>query len=354
MAPARGRCGGPLGLDSADGLAAWQALQGQPVRVLVVSRTPMAGAWIKHGATVRELNEHMRLLLSSPHATPVAEPALLLRHCRGEFGAGAVALEHAQLHVRVDPGNGCVQLPAGVALAEVIAALDRSGWHVVPDLAAAALPQRISFEALFFALPEHLRQALPAMEPSHALQLHQWPELTAGTSSPAQLLAIAHLPARPWRPQALADACKLPLQTVECLFAAALASGLAQTAEIPVPATQRRPDSGNTRFFFLGRTPFRPFPLLGAVMSLPANKLVFVGGMGAGKTTAVRSISDVESVSIEMPLSQDAYGDKAYTTVALDYSSSSWKTASCCMSTVYQARNTWISCGRWCATARWV
>ncbi|ATS67534.1 hypothetical protein ACDI35_01510 [Xanthomonas axonopodis pv. cajani] len=238
-----------LGLDSADGLAAWQALQGQPVRVLVVSRTPMAGAWIKHGATVRELNEHMRLLLSSPHATPVAEPALLLRHCRGEFGAGAVTLQHGQLHVRVDPSNGCVQLPAGVALAEVIAALDRSGWHVVPDLGATALPQRISFEALFFALPEHLRQALPAVEPGHALQLRQWPELTAETSSPAQLLAIAHLHARPWRPQALANACKLPLQTVECLFAAALASGLAQTAEIPVPATQRRPEGGNTRFF---------------------------------------------------------------------------------------------------------
>ncbi|KGT56656.1 hypothetical protein NY96_05290 [Xanthomonas citri pv. fuscans] len=237
-----------LGLDSADGLAAWQALQGQPVRVLVVSRTPMAGVWIKHGATVRELNEHMRLLLSSPHATPVAEPALL-RHCRGEFGAGAVTLQHGQLHVRVDPSNGCVQLPAGVALAEVIAALDRSGWHVVPDLGATALPQRISFEALFFALPEHLRQALPAVEPGHALQLRQWPELTAETSSPAQLLAIAHLHARPWRPQALANACKLPLQTVECLFAAALASGLAQTAEIPVPATQRRPEGGNTRFF---------------------------------------------------------------------------------------------------------
>ena len=42
-------------------------------------------------------------------------------------------------------------------------------------------------------------------------------------------------------------------------------------------------------------------------MSLPANKLVFVGGMGAGKTTAVRAISDVEPVSTEMPLSQDAH-----------------------------------------------
>ncbi|RBI25039.1 hypothetical protein BRM01_13560, partial [Xanthomonas oryzae pv. oryzae] len=89
------------------------------------------------------------------------------------------------------------------ALAEVIATLDRLGWHAVPDLAATALPQRLSCEALFFALPEHLRPALPAVEPSHALQLRQWPELSAETSSPAQLLAVAHLPARPWRPQAL-------------------------------------------------------------------------------------------------------------------------------------------------------
>ena len=56
-------------------------------------------------------------------------------------------------------------------------------------------------------------------------------------------------------------------------------------------------------------------------MSLPANKLVFVGSMGAGKTTAVRAISDVEPVSTEMPMSSDAMGDKVETTVALDYSS---------------------------------
>ncbi|MCS3747854.1 MULTISPECIES: hypothetical protein [unclassified Xanthomonas] len=238
-----------LGLETADGLAAWQALQGQPVRVLVVSRTPVAGAWLKHGATVRELNEQMRLLLSSPHTAQVAEPALLLRHCRGEFGAGPVLLRHARLQVRVDPSGRCMHLPAGVSLPELVAALDRPGWQRVADDADAALTQRLSFEALYFALPEHLRPALPAVEPSHALQLRQWPELSAETSSPAHLLAIAHLHARPWRPQALANACKLPLQTVECLFAAALASGLAQTAEISVPSTPRRPDSSNSRFF---------------------------------------------------------------------------------------------------------
>jgi len=56
-------------------------------------------------------------------------------------------------------------------------------------------------------------------------------------------------------------------------------------------------------------------------MTLATNKLVFVGGMGAGKTTAVRAISDVEPVSTEMPLSGDPMGDKTETTVAMDYSS---------------------------------
>jgi signal recognition particle receptor subunit beta len=56
-----------------------------------------------------------------------------------------------------------------------------------------------------------------------------------------------------------------------------------------------------------------------------ATKLVFVGEMGAGKTTAIRSISDVEPISTEMPIfhgdASPAYEGKSHTTVALDYSS---------------------------------
>lgn len=56
-----------------------------------------------------------------------------------------------------------------------------------------------------------------------------------------------------------------------------------------------------------------------------ATKLVFVGEMGAGKTTAIRSISDMEPISTEMPISDEAaleaFEDKSHTTVALDYSS---------------------------------
>ncbi|MCD9085962.1 ATP/GTP-binding protein [Stenotrophomonas sp. SY1] len=56
-----------------------------------------------------------------------------------------------------------------------------------------------------------------------------------------------------------------------------------------------------------------------------ATKLVFVGEMGAGKTTAIRAISDMEPISTEMPISDEAaleaLDGKSHTTVALDYSS---------------------------------
>lgn len=48
-------------------------------------------------------------------------------------------------------------------------------------------------------------------------------------------------------------------------------------------------------------------------------KLVLAGPVGAGKTTAIRSIADSEPVSTEMPLPDGPIGDKTTTTVALDF-----------------------------------
>lgn len=50
-------------------------------------------------------------------------------------------------------------------------------------------------------------------------------------------------------------------------------------------------------------------------------KLVFAGPVGAGKTTALRALSDEPPVSTEMPLTDGAMGEKTTTTVALDFSS---------------------------------
>lgn len=48
-------------------------------------------------------------------------------------------------------------------------------------------------------------------------------------------------------------------------------------------------------------------------------KLVLAGPVGAGKTTALRALSDIEPVSTEMPLTDGPMGEKTTTTVALDF-----------------------------------
>ncbi|MGV8859071.1 GTP-binding protein [Rhodoglobus sp.] len=47
--------------------------------------------------------------------------------------------------------------------------------------------------------------------------------------------------------------------------------------------------------------------------------ILFAGPMGAGKTTAIRALSEIEVVSTEAANSDRASADKATTTVALDY-----------------------------------
>lgn len=56
-------------------------------------------------------------------------------------------------------------------------------------------------------------------------------------------------------------------------------------------------------------------------MGKDGSKLVFVGGVGAGKSSAIRAISDTDPVCTDMPLSGGTNGEKSRTTVALDYSS---------------------------------
>lgn len=48
-------------------------------------------------------------------------------------------------------------------------------------------------------------------------------------------------------------------------------------------------------------------------------KLVLGGPVGAGKSTAIRTLADSEPVSTEMPLIDGAMGEKTTTTVALDF-----------------------------------
>ena len=47
--------------------------------------------------------------------------------------------------------------------------------------------------------------------------------------------------------------------------------------------------------------------------------ILFAGPMGAGKTTAIRTLSDIPVVSTEAANTDRAQSDKETTTVALDY-----------------------------------
>lgn len=58
---------------------------------------------------------------------------------------------------------------------------------------------------------------------------------------------------------------------------------------------------------------------IGAEPGLDTVKLVLAGPVGAGKSTALRSLADSEPVSTEMPLLDGPMGDKTTTTVALDF-----------------------------------
>lgn len=50
-----------------------------------------------------------------------------------------------------------------------------------------------------------------------------------------------------------------------------------------------------------------------------STKLVFVGPMGAGKTTAIASIADSPPISTDMPMCGETMGSKTTTTVAMDF-----------------------------------
>jgi len=48
-------------------------------------------------------------------------------------------------------------------------------------------------------------------------------------------------------------------------------------------------------------------------------KIIFIGPMGAGKTTAIRAISDIDPVTTEAKNTDRAASNKDTTTVAMEY-----------------------------------
>lgn len=250
-----------IGVDHAAGANALAQARAQGVPTLLIARRFDASARgeLPHGATVRDLNEQLStLLLATPEATASTQgtPLLLQLAQHDAPPAGMHLLQRGAMTLLVDPGTRSIALPASTTLAEVAAQLDDATWSLTAIDAqtfqhqyAYRLPQRHSFEALFFCIARHRPELLPAPAGQASLRLRQWPDLNAEDVPSHWLPAIARLHARPWRATALAGACGIPHHTAQLLFSAALASGLALTEEAPVPRSDRRGDTTDSRFF---------------------------------------------------------------------------------------------------------
>lgn len=222
-----------------------------------------ADGLLPHGATVRDFNAQVgRLLANGPLAPAQHAPAeaaaatpllLQLTAVDRTATAGLHLLQRGAIWLLVDAGTRSIALPPGTTLTEVCQQLDADSWSASPISAADfnhqyayRLPQRQSFEALYFALGQLRPELLPA--PPASLRLRHWPDVDTTVMPSAWLLPIALLHTTAWRLDALAQHCQLPRATMTSLFAAASSSGLALAQELSVPAVAPPTESANSRF----------------------------------------------------------------------------------------------------------
>ncbi|WP_421570004.1 hypothetical protein [Stenotrophomonas sp. PD6] len=249
-----------IGLDHADAPRALSEANAANVPTLSIARRyadPAPGR-LPHGATVRDINEQLsHLLLATPTVERAAGTPLLLQLAAATGNAPALhLLQRGAITLLVDTATRSIALPPSTTLADVVAQLDDVAWSAsaidAPTFRhqyAYRLPQRHSFEALYFCIARYRPELLPAPAEHAPMKLRHWPDLNPDDVPSTWLLAIACLHARPWQPNALAAACQMPRNTVQSLFCAAVASGLALTQEPAVSPTSRRRDAGDSRFF---------------------------------------------------------------------------------------------------------
>lgn len=219
-----------------------------------------ASGRLPHGATVRDINRQLSTLLgSTPERTPAAtanRPAPMLLQRLAEADPSAIhLLQRGSMMLALEGRTRSLWLPAGMRLAELLPLLDDPAWSATSLDEEAfqhqysyRLPQCCSYEALYFQVARHRPALLPeAPEETTSVQLRHWPDLEGDDIPTDWLPAIAQLHARPWRALALARACHLPHDSVQTLFSAAAASGLASYLETAV-SSARPADNRDTRF----------------------------------------------------------------------------------------------------------
>ncbi len=244
-------------IDDGQGREALAEAQRVGLRTLTISRHDTGAGITRHGVTVRELSDHLRgLLATAAVARPGVRAMPLLDATRRV--PGTVDLSRLQLGehtVVIDAAQALLHTPS-LALAELATLAAHANWRAdTLSRAQYALEHGVRpmlsypLESVLFAVAAKLDAPWLPLNPQEALQLRAWPQLDVELTPASWLIAIAQLLTRPWRAAALAQACDLPLTTVQGIFAASIDSGLAQRQAVAAAPPPRVRAAANTRFF---------------------------------------------------------------------------------------------------------
>ena len=250
-----------FGLDSSEGMDKWKKNKVKSQSVILVSRHYQGGApWLPHGTTVNEFRKfiHQAILSkrdgrNSHHGDETAYP-LLLHEILNPSLATVKLFRLRSIECLIDTKNRCVYLAKNVEIIDFIGILRATGWVAVPlnesdlDPLGIMFPRCVSFESLLFGLSGAECLHISKLNSDQYVKLKLWPELIPETISSAQLLAIARLHARSWKPQNLAEASNLSLTTTLGLLSAALECGLLVVDKNPPDEQSASPVPQNTGF----------------------------------------------------------------------------------------------------------
>ncbi len=170
----------------------------------------------------------------------------------------------------------------------------------------------------------HASAALaPWLNAATRYRVTRWPNFGLIRPLPSHIRVAAALASMPARPDEIAARANVSseeaIRTLNALAAANVVLGV--EAEVVPVKKARRTGRPAARWLYFIPAQHAQTPWVGdlTVSNEQELKIVFTGPMGAGKTTAIRSISDIPPVSTEVDNTDRAACDKDSTTVALDY-----------------------------------
>ena len=245
---------------------------------------------------------------------------------QGEFAIQLAALladpgEASVLEGRYADGSKLIADPAAAVFFADRQALDHLQAGRLPDSAArrigaanrASVRRSLPIGELVWctALASAASDSLRAPDPGTALELVRWPPFGHLDGSRRHFRLAAALVRQPMALDRLIQASGVEAVVAErfaaaCLFAGFVRAGNTRSA----PRPQRPADASVAALSRFSAAP------QGAPQS---RKIVFAGSEGAGKTTAIRAISEVKGINTEVAVSGPGRGAKASTTVAMDY-----------------------------------